>query len=86
MFSPAAMTVTQGDEVTLRTFVVNGDEHTVWVEAPDGSRVVENDVMNRGREYQITFTADQAGYYILHCNEHAPTMSANILALPNQAG
>jgi plastocyanin len=86
MFSPAAITVAQGDEVTLRTFVVNGDEHTVWIEAPDGSRVVENDVMNRGREYQLTFTAEQAGYYTLHCNEHAPTMSATILVLPNQAG
>lgn len=86
MFSPAAMTVAQGDKVTLRSFVINGDEHTVWVEAPDGTRVVNNEVMNRGREYQISFTAEQAGYYTLHCNEHSPTMSAQILAIPNQAG
>ncbi len=82
MFSPAAVTVTQGDNVTLRTFVVNGDEHTVWIEAPDGSTAGSEVVMNRGREYGFEFTADQAGYYTLHCDEHDPTMSATILALP----
>ncbi len=81
MYSPAAMTVAQGDKVTLRTFVVNGDLHTSWIEAPDGSTVA-SETMNRGREYELTFTADQAGYYVLHCNEHAPTMSATILVLP----
>jgi plastocyanin len=82
MFSPAAMTVAQGDSVVLRTFVINGDEHTVWLEAPDGSTAASEVVMNRGREYEFTFTADQAGYYTLHCDEHDPTMSATILSLP----
>lgn len=82
MFSPAAMTVAQGDRVTLRTFVINGDEHTVWLEAPDGSTVVSEITMNRGREYMVEFVADQAGYYTLHCDEHDPTMSATILTLP----
>ncbi len=82
MFSPAAVTVSQGDNVTLRTFVVNGDEHTVWLEAPDGSTAASEVLMNRGREYEFEFTADQAGYYTLHCDEHEPTMSATILALP----
>jgi plastocyanin len=82
LFSPAAMTVAQGDKVTLRTFVVNGDKHTIWLEAPDGSTAVSEVVMNRGREYNVTFTADQAGYYTLHCDEHDPTMSATILVLP----
>ena len=82
MFSPGALTVAQGDSVTLRTFVINGDEHTVWLEAPDGSEAKSEVVMNRGREYEVKFTADQAGYYILHCDEHDPTMSATILALP----
>jgi len=61
--------------------VINGDEHTVWLESPDGSLGKEI-VMNRGREYTIEFTADQAGYYTLHCDEHKPTMSVQILALP----
>ncbi|MFQ5613106.1 MAG: plastocyanin/azurin family copper-binding protein [Anaerolineae bacterium] len=82
MFSPAALTVSQGDKVTLRTFIVNGDEHTVWLEAPDGSTAVGEMNMNRGREYNFTFTASQAGYYTLHCDEHDPTMSATILVLP----
>lgn len=82
MFSPGALTIAQGDSVTLRTFVINGDEHTVWLEAPDGSTAVSEVVMNRGREYEFKFTATQAGYYILHCDEHDPTMSATILALP----
>ena len=82
MFSPAAMTVAQGDQVTLRTFVVNGDEHTIWVEAPDGSTAAAEIVMNRGRESSVIFTAEQAGYYTVHCDEHEPTMSATVLALP----
>lgn len=81
MFSPAALSVNKGDTVTLRTFVVNGDEHTVWVEAPDGSTVVPEIIMNRGREYDVTFTASLAGYYTLHCDEHEPTMSAQILSI-----
>jgi len=81
LFSPSAFTVVKGDSVTLRTIVINGDEHTVWLESPDGSLGKEI-VMNRGREYTIEFTADQAGYYTLHCDEHKPTMSVQILALP----
>lgn len=81
LFSPSALTVIQGDTVTLRMFVINGDTHVTWLEAPDGTRVDEI-TMNRGREYSLTFTADQAGYYTLHCDNHAPTMSAQILALP----
>ncbi|MBW8011519.1 MAG: hypothetical protein FVQ83_09820 [Chloroflexi bacterium] len=84
LFSPSALTVAVGDSVTLRTFVINGDEHTIWLEAPDGSTVASTELtMNRGREYNISFTADQAGYYTLHCDEHEPTMSMIILSLPN---
>lgn len=86
MFSPAAMTVAQGDKVTLRIFVVNGDEHTVSVKTPDRTTAVRAEKMNRGREYTLTFTADKAGYYILHCDEHEPTMAGKILVLPTQGG
>ncbi len=82
LFSPSAFTVVQGDFVTLRTIVINGDEHTVWLESPDGT-LGEEIVMNRGREYTIEFTADQAGYYTLVCDEHEPTMNIKILALPS---
>ncbi len=86
MFSPAAFVVGQGDEVTLRTFVLNGDNHVTWLEAPDGSKVPGTEItMNRGRQYDVSFTADQSGYYSWKCADHNPTMSAQILSLPTEA-
>ncbi len=83
MFSPAELVVTQGSDVTLRTFVLNGDEHVTWLLAPDGSKVPGTDfTLNRGRQYEIEFTADQAGYYTWECTNHHPTMSAKILVMP----
>ena len=83
MFNPAAMTVNQGDTVTLRIFVVNGDKHINWVEAPDGTVAVKEHISNRGREYIITFKAKQAGYYTLRCDHHDPTMRAVIFSVPS---
>lgn len=82
VWNPGAITVLQGDEVTLRIFIVNGDKHTTWVEGPDGKEVVKEQEQNRGREYLLTFTAAQVGHYMLHCNEHDPTMNAVITVLP----
>jgi plastocyanin len=81
MFSPGAMSVVKGDNVTLRLFGVNGDEHTVWVQAPDGSTTAASTVLNRGREITLSFTADQVGHYKLLCGNHAPTMTADILSV-----
>jgi len=80
MYSPGAMSVVQGDRVTLRIFGVNGDEHTMLVQAPDGSTTVESFIVNRGREVTVSFTADQGGHYKLLCANHAPTMTADILS------
>jgi len=82
VWTPGAMTVLQGDKVTLRIFIINGDKHTTWVEGPDGSEVVAEQEQNRGREYVLEFTASQVGNYVLHCNEHDPTMHSNITVLP----
>ena len=82
VWSPAAMTVLQGDKVDLRIFIVNGDKHTVWVEGPDGKEVVKEQEQNRGREYIVSFTASQSGTYKLTCNEHDPTMRSVITSLP----
>lgn len=82
VWQPGAMTVLQGDQVALRVFIVNGDKHTTWVEGPDGAEVVKEAEQNRGREYLMTFTAAKAGNYKLICNEHDPTMRANITVLP----
>ena len=81
MFNPAAMSVFQNDEVTLRLFGVNGDEHILTLVAPDGSTVA-SDTINRGREIDLSFTADQAGYYKLICANHSPTMQAPIQVVP----
>lgn len=81
-FEPGFMVAAQGDEITLLVFIVNGNEHTVSIEAPDGSMAANEVTMNRGREYRLTFTADQAGLYTVHCDEHSPTMVAHILVLP----
>ena len=80
MFAPGAMTVAKGDEVSLRVFGVNGDEHEVWVEAPDGTKVTSAHIMNRGREYNLSFTAELTGHYKLICGNHAPTQ-ADIFSL-----
>ncbi|MBI4213559.1 MAG: hypothetical protein HY534_04550 [Chloroflexi bacterium] len=78
---PSAMTVFQGDTVSLRIFSVNGDKHEVWVQAPDGSEVIREQELNRGRDYTLTFAASQRGYYTLVCTTHDPTMTAVITAL-----
>lgn len=82
MFNPAWVTVGQGDEVVLNVFVVNGDEHEAWVTAPDGSYAVRKTMWNRGREYTVSFRAEQAGDYQLACSSHAPSMVATIAVLP----
>jgi plastocyanin len=82
MFAPAFMTVRQGDEVVLTAFVVNGDEHEVWINAPDGTTVVPRTKWSRGREYQARFVAERSGPYQLLCSGHAPTMTATVFALP----
>ncbi len=82
-FAPSFVTVVQGDNITLRIFVINGDRHVDWIEAPDGSRATSEEVANRGREYTISFVAEQAGYYILQCDEHEPTMRMTLLSLPS---
>ena len=81
MFSPSSVTVRQGDTVKLTTFVVNGDEHHVRVNDPDGREVIAETKWNRGREYQLSFVAKKLGTYHLTCSDHAPTMAATILVL-----
>jgi len=80
MFAPGAMTVAQGDDVTLRMFGVNGDEHEILVTAPDGTTSVDNFVVNRGREVSVNFDADQTGHYKVICLTHGPTMTADIFS------
>jgi len=57
------VTVRQGDTVKLTAFVVNGDEHHVRVNDPDGREVIAETKWNRGREYQLSFVAKKLGTY-----------------------
>jgi plastocyanin len=82
MFSPGFVTVRQGDTVNLTAFVVNGDEHEVWVTDPRGREVVAKTKWNRGRQYEVSFVAEKVGPYQLTCSSHAPTMAATFLVIP----
>jgi plastocyanin len=82
MFAPGYVTVRQGDEVVVTAFVVNGDEHEVWINAPDGTTVVPKTKWNRGREYRASFVAEKPGAYQLLCSNHAPSMTATFFAIP----
>ena len=82
IWGPGNMTAFQGDTIDLHTFILNGNSHTVRVEGPDGSTVVQDVEMNRGRTYNLKFDATQAGVYKLICLTHAPTMTADIVVLP----
>jgi len=81
LYSPGAMSVVNGDDVTLRFFGINGDSHQMWVESPDGTKVTDVVELNRGRELVLEFTADDLGHYKIICSTHAPTMTADILSV-----
>ncbi len=80
-WNPGFMLVHRGDTVALRIFVVAG-KHKTWVEAPNGDTAVKEHVMIPGREYLKVFKASQLGIYHLKCDNHDPTMTANIVVLP----
>lgn len=84
MWSPGEVTAFKGDTLELNFFVVNGNKHTVWIEGPDGSTVLEETLMQRGREYKKSVKLAKAGVYRLICNEHDPTMTAEIVALASR--
>ncbi len=81
-FNPSAMTVFQGDRVKLVLFVVNGDVHSDRIESPSGKIVVTEQIHNRGRQYTMSFVAEEAGIYQLRCKEHAEAMRLLITVIP----
>lgn len=81
-WEPGTMQAFQGDKVNLVGFIVNGDKHKTWIEDPAGGTTMKEQEWNRGREYKFSFVAEKAGYYILHCDEHDPSMTAYVLVLP----
>lgn len=84
IFTPGFVAVRQGDTVKLTAFIVNGDEHEVWIKGPDGRDVVPKTIWNRGRQYEVSFVADRLGPYQLTCSNHAPSMGTTFLVLPRR--
>ena len=82
-WEPGMMQAFKGDKINLVGFITNGDKHKTWVEDPAGDAVVKEQEWNRGREYKVSFVAEKPGYYILHCDEHDPSMTSYILVLPH---
>lgn len=82
MWTPGNMVAFQGDSIDLHTFILNGNSHSVSVESPDGSKLVETIEMNRGRTYNLEFEASEPGVYKLVCSTHGPTMTAEIVVIP----
>ena len=81
-FSPAFVTVHQGDSIMLSVFIANGDHYEVQLTDPDGQSIIDTTAWDRGREYTPFFQAQKVGAYRLHCGIHAPSMTAEILVLP----
>ena len=81
IWTPGVMTVSEGDSVELKTFIINGNDHRVRILDPNGRQLQTVD-MNRGREYILSFKADEVGVYKIVCDTHAPTMTANVIVLP----
>lgn len=82
LWNPGQLVAYQGDTLNLHFFILNGNEHVVWVEDPDGNVVADVTEMNRGREYDFVVNAVKPGVYQLICSTHGPTMTAEILVLP----
>ena len=77
--TPGFVTVQQGDTVTVRVLVANGDKHEVEVLAPDGQVVVPTATCTRGSEYRVSSMAEKVGTCKLCCETQAPTMTATQL-------
>ena len=82
LWNPGQVVAYQDDTLNLHFFILNGNEHTVWVEDPNGTVVTDVTEMNRGREYDFSVSAVEPGVYRLICSAHGPTMTAEILVLP----
>src|SRR5262245_55236664 len=83
-FSPAFVTVLQGDSIMLSVFIANGDHHEVVLTDPEGEKIIAKAAWDRGREYTAFFQVRKVGTYRLECDIHAPSMTATILVLPRE--
>jgi hypothetical protein len=78
LWHPVSVTVSQGDNVTLEFFGINGDEHPTRLEGYDLEFVVR-----RGEITRVAFTADRPGIFPFVCGTHQPTMTGQLVVLAN---
>lgn len=76
-YLPGTVVVNQGDEVTLEIVGINGKEHPSIIE---GYNVTFS--VLRGQVTRVTFRADKAGVFNIHCGAHMPSMTAQLVVLP----
>lgn len=76
-WEPGVITVSRGDEVELHIWGVNGALHPSWIEG-----YVPSFTVQRGQLAVVSFTADKAGIFKIHCDAHAPSMEALLVVLP----
>lgn len=98
IYAPAMLAAFEGDRVTLKIFVVNGDKHDTQVVDPTGrpqsvrvnieGETVPADVTAfdtpRGRQSNVSFRLARPGMYEVRCVTHTPSMTLYLLALPRR--
>lgn len=79
VFLPAQIFVRQGDDVTLHFVGINGDKHTIHIDA------YKTDVfrVTRGSIQTIKFKAEKAGAFKILCDEHPPSMRGELIVQGN---
>lgn len=76
-WNPDQIVVTEGDTVNLEILGVNGARHEAFIEGYVDSFVVE-----RGKLTSLTFVADTPGVFKIVCTTHQPSMTAELVVLP----
>lgn len=98
IYAPAMLVANEGDRVTLKIFVVNGDKHDTTIVDPAGrptsarvsvpGEVTPTDATafdtQRGRETSVSFRLARAGMYEVRCVTHSPNMTLYLFALPRR--
>jgi plastocyanin len=77
VFSPAEMSVHQGDDVRLHFVGIQGGSHTIVVEGAANPVVVK-----RGTEQTVAFKAEKPGIVNFICTDHPPSMRGQVVVLP----
>jgi hypothetical protein len=75
-WDPGTVIVNQGDEVEMHIWGVNGAQHPAFID-----EYVPEFTVTRGKLTVLTFTANKAGTFRIHCNAHQPSMESQLVVL-----